>query len=81
MEQKKYGWKVFAIILLIIIILENIVIGWGIYRLNEEEDKTNICYYDICREYSEAYYLNKICTCYEPDLLGNLQIAKETYLK
>jgi len=78
--MEKHTWKILALILLTIIILENLAIGWGVYLLNEEENKSNICYYDVCEGFPEAWYGEGICTCYDYDLIGNLQIVKEKYL-
>jgi hypothetical protein len=76
------NWKILAIILLVIVLLENGLIFWGYASNSQVEKETNICYYDVCEDYSNAYYdsSNKVCDCYESDLMGNEVIAKSEYM-
>lgn len=78
----KNGWKIFALIILVIFILENSLIVWGIVSNNKIEKDTNVCYYDICKDYPDAFYdsSSKLCDCYDNDLLGNQIIAKTEYM-
>lgn len=80
MDEVKGYWKVLAIIFIIIFILENAFFVWAYLSVVQEEKQTNYCYYDVCEDYPQAYYLDKLCTCYEYDLIGNLQVAKQKYL-
>lgn len=75
------GWKVFAIILLIILIVENVFIAWGWYMIAQDERKTEECYYDVCAEYEEAYIVGNICYCYEYDVFDNYVVAKTQIIK
>jgi hypothetical protein len=74
-------WKTLAIIFFILFLLETFWIGYSTYLVYEEIDKTNTCFYDICSEYPDAYYLNDICTCYDYDMFGEYIVAKEVYMK
>jgi len=46
-----------------------------------EEAKMEECYYDICNGYSEAWVDGNICYCYDYDVMGNLNIVDEKYMK
>jgi len=63
------GWKVTAIIFLILFILENIFIGYGLYLIGVEAKKDSECSLDICRD--EPYYIydtnRDLCYCYDED--------------
>ena len=78
--MKKINWKVIAIMLLTILIIENILIIWGAYSLQQEEKKTYECFYEVCEGYIDAEYVDKICTCYEEDVLGGYAIGKQKYI-
>ena len=80
--MEKNGWKILAIILLAIIILENGLIAYGYFSTKDIEKETNICYYDVCEGYPNAYYSysDKICDCYDYDLMGNEVLAKTKYM-
>ena len=54
---------------------------WSYYYVAAEEERTNVCWYDICGNYPEAYYLNNVCSCYDYGLLGELELVKEEYMK
>lgn len=77
----KKGWKATAIAFIILFLL---LLAFNIYATNkviQEEEKMNECFYDVCEEYVDAWYEEKICYCYEYGLLGDLQIAKTKYMK
>jgi hypothetical protein len=80
--MEKSTWKVLFIIILVLFVLENSLIVWGAVSNNKLEKETNICYYDVCEDYPNAYYdsSNKVCDCYESDLMGNEVIAKSEYM-
>ncbi len=78
MKQEK--WKTLAIIFAVIIIIENLFILWGLSLNAEEEEKLNICYYDICSGFYDAVYSNEVCSCYDYDTLGYLVIEKTEYM-
>jgi hypothetical protein len=80
-NNKTNGWKVLAIILLVVVILENSLIAYGYFSNKQIEKETNVCYYDLCEDYPNAYYNyeSKLCDCYENDLMGNEVIAKQIY--
>ncbi len=82
------NWKILAIILLVIVILENAFLAWG-YSLVLEEDrlyaeqeqKMNVCYYETCSDYPEAWFENNVCSCYQVNTEGtDYEVAKETYM-
>jgi hypothetical protein len=41
----------------------------------------NVCYYDICSGYIDAWWEEGVCYCYDYDLLGQLEVAKTEYMK
>ena len=58
------GWKVLAIILLVLLVAENILIynmvQWGIRDIDKEAE----CSINICEPYESYTYEDSICTCY-----------------
>lgn len=66
MENRK-GWKILAIILLVILVLENAMIFWGVSLVNKDTSNEKECMLNLCSNYSAYYYdINqKICSCYE----------------
>jgi len=79
--MEKTFWKASAIIFFILFAILLTFIIWSVWYYGDEEAKTNECYYDICGDYPQAFYVNDVCSCYEYDLMGGLVIAKETYMK
>ncbi|MCH7851037.1 MAG: hypothetical protein IH845_05330 [Nanoarchaeota archaeon] len=79
--MKETNWKSIAITSMVTLLLILILLIWGFYLERAEEEKTYSCYYDICADYPEAVLDDPLCTCYEYDVLGNLQEVKTVYLK
>jgi len=78
--MEKLGWKILAIVFMCLFATW---VGIGIYvsiQDSAEFDKMNICYYDICEEYADAGYSNNVCSCYDYDMLGYLNIEKTEYM-
>jgi len=73
------NWKILAIVLGILFILENLIIGYGTYLVIMEEKETNDCYYNFCADYPEARYLDGVCECYDHDMLGELVLRDTRY--
>lgn len=73
------GWKVTAIIFIILFILENLFWGWAIWYGIQEEKKATECYYDVCENY-EAFYDAGVCSCLELGENG-YDVAKTTVIK
>ncbi|KKN16033.1 hypothetical protein LCGC14_0979950 [marine sediment metagenome] len=73
------GWKVTAIIFMVLFIIENLLFGYGFYLINEDDKKADICYYELCKEFPEATYEVNICTCYQYNEDGNYEV-NETIL-
>lgn len=75
------GWKVTAIIFIILFTLETAFLAWGTYLTIHEENIRNECYYDFCSGYEDAMYntlvRDNICYCYDEDY----NIAKKKYMK
>ena len=68
----KINWKVISIILLVIFVIENSFIIYSVTLVNKESKDTLVCYYETCKGYPEATFIDNLCTCYEKDVLGNL---------
>jgi len=79
--MEKSTYKVLAIVLLVILILENLFIGWGIYLVAEEENQFNECAYETCAGSTDAWVEDNVCYCYDYDELGELVISSKTYMK
>lgn len=77
----KDKWKTIAIIFIILFVIETTYVIWEVNVYFNEVDKKNECYYDICNGYPDAYYEADVCTCYNYDMFGSLQIAKEEWMK
>jgi len=75
------GWKITAIIFIILFVAETAFIGWGAYLVQHEEENRAECYYEICKDYNNAdyniYRKDNVCYCYTDDF----EIAKSEYLK
>ena len=80
-EKLYKKWKVLAIIAMILFTLLLIFNIWAVAYTNHNLKKENICFYDICAKYPDAYYLDNICTCYDYDVIGNLVVSKSEYMK
>jgi hypothetical protein len=75
MSQK--AWKVAAIILAVIVLLQTSLIIWAWNAGNEAYVNEEICAINHCNEHDSYFYddLNKVCHCYE-----NKEIVKTSYL-
>jgi hypothetical protein len=64
------GWKVFAIILLIIVILETFLIGYFFKVGMEAIEQETECSINICSEYDAFAYdeYEEVCYCYLNDV-------------
>lgn len=70
------GWKVVAIIFIVLFSLETLMWVYSFYMYEKELKETKYCYYDVCADYPEASYEEGICWCYDYDLVGNYKIVK-----
>ena len=80
-EKEAKKWKGIAIIFIIItalIFISSILLG---ISERVEDNKTKICFYEICANYPDAEYYEDVCTCYDYDTLGRLTIVKEEYMR
>ena len=80
-NKKTNSWKITAIIFIILFALETLVMIWGMILVQEEEEKTAECYYDICEDYPQAYFLEDVCYCYDYDQTDELVVVEEKYMK
>lgn len=75
-------WKVVAIVFMILFIVENLLMIFGLYLINKETNQTMECYYEICKDYPDAWLgEDNVCTCYDYDMFGEYVVAKEVWLK
>ncbi len=79
---KVNGWKITAIIFIVLFILETIsfvgLMMWGAAILNEESEKETECIYNVCSG-AEGYIYDdyyEICECYIDG-----EIVKSEYMK
>jgi len=79
-ENKSY-WKTVAIIFMLLFFLETGYFAYVKYSYNQEIEKTNICYYDICAENPGAELINNVCFCYNYDVMGEYVLAKTEVMK
>lgn len=79
--MEKTGWKVLAIILMIIFLLEIITLIFFYKVGTDEVEKDELCAYDICAEYPQAERTGNVCYCYDYDLMGTLQISKTELMR
>ncbi len=75
------GWKVTAIIFIILFTLETILLGWMINEGTEMISRESECSINICGKIEESvsYYYDTytdICYCFN----GIEEVIKETYL-
>ncbi len=78
--MEKNGWKTLAIVFMVLFFT---FVAFGVYAIideNNKYDKMNTCYYEICGEYPEAGYENNVCSCYDYDVLGYLQVVEIKYM-
>ena len=75
-------WKTIAIIFIILFTFETIYVVYSVSVYNQGIKNQNICFYDICANYPDAYYDsdNKVCSCYDYDVLGNEQVSFTQYM-
>lgn len=66
------GWKITAIIFIILFLVGTTLFVWGVIDINKDANRELECYYNVCdvdNEESEYYYyqyseLENLCTCY-----------------
>ncbi len=81
-KMEKKGWKITAIIFIVLFILETIsVVGlvmWGAAILNEEYEKESECIYNVCSgaETYIYYEYEEVCECYIDH-----ELVKSEYMK
>lgn len=75
------GWKVTAIVFMATTLGLCLYIGYSIYVYNKEQNNIDICYYEVCNDYVDAWYSEGVCYCYERDLLGELIVGKTKLMK
>jgi hypothetical protein len=74
-------WKVIGTVLIIftcIMLIFSVVVD---IREKIEDNKTKVCFYEICADLPDAEYYDDVCSCYDYDTLGRLTLVKEVYLK
>ena len=73
-KMEKSGWKIIAVVFILLFLAETLFIIWGYHLVVNEEKKTMSCYYEVCKDYPDARYETQrsLCTCYDYDVLGQL---------
>lgn len=70
------GWKLTAIIFIILFVAETIFFVWLVQNGFEEIEKENECAINICEWYDAYQYYDSICYCYEDG-----EIVYEEYVR
>jgi len=76
METKKNHWKIVAIIFIVLFLLETSGWVYASWYVSREKNKDLVCYYEICADSIDALREGNLCSCYDYDLIGNLNIVK-----
>ncbi len=79
--MEKQGWKITAVIFIILFSCTWIWALYSIYSYSAEEERYYECQYDFCGEYPAAELIDNICYCYDYDLLGEYVLTKTEYMK
>ena len=65
------GWKITAIVFILLFVLETAFVGWGLYLVQHEEEVRADCYWNICENYPYAEWnvqtADNVCYCYDED--------------
>ena len=78
--MNKSTWKAVAIVSIVVLIVLLISAMLIIRSADKELEKENLCYYEICGGYPDVDYQDKVCTCYDYDIVGYLIVAKTQYM-
>jgi hypothetical protein len=54
---------------------------WSVIYVDNETNKDQTCYYELCSDYADAIREGNLCHCYDYDLLGQLQLVKTEIMK
>lgn len=75
---ERNGWKIAAIIFIIIAIAEAIFIAWAYNYGTQAIENENECIINVCADYDTYFYddYESICYCYE-----NHEIVKQEYMR
>lgn len=80
--MEKKGWKILAIVFIVLFGLLLSMNIWGAILIAGDEEQTNICYYEICEDYKEAFLEGDLCSCYiYNDEIREYEVAKTTYMR
>ena len=74
-------WKVTAIVF---ITLFTLLVAWiilGLVLIAQDTAKQEECFYNVCSDYPDAWIEGNICSCYDYDLLGELQVVHTEVIK
>ncbi len=73
------GWKVTAIIFMVLFVTLVGFIFWANTLVNEDTERENQCLYNICSEgsYYKYYDFEKVCECYDE----NYELIKQEYME
>ncbi len=76
------GWRTTAIILLILFGILAVATIISLHQDAQQVKNQNICFYDVCNNYPDAYYDSdsQVCSCYDYDVLGNEQVVYTEYM-
>jgi hypothetical protein len=74
--MKQKGWKITAIIFIILFVLETLFLIWAWNLANKSITGENECGYNVCKDYDSYQFYNSMCYCY----LDN-ELAYQEYIK
>jgi len=77
-QEKVNGWKIAAIIFLILVILESSLIVWAIREAIQSIKNENECSINICANYDSYIYddYEKMCYCYKDHEIVYMEFIK-----
>ena len=71
------GWKVTAIIFIVLFVSLASLIIWATFSVIEDEENESECMFNICAERYIYYEDQNLCECYD----NNFDLTKQEYLK
>jgi hypothetical protein len=74
-KQKTNGWKITAVIFIILFVLENVGIVVLMFYVQDDFDREYECVYNVCSGYEAYNYYDfeGLCECYNEGVLEHIE--------